>query len=171
MFGHPGSGKTQFALNLVKKYNFLHLNTDDAKFSIFEKPTHSRKEVRLLFKIMDYFASLFLRNGFNLIYDANFTKRVFRKRLADLAEKYGAKLIILCFKVPIKTAVKRVKTRHKNHPGDLKKFFPRTFVYDLHRIKNEEEHPVKGDEVFFEIDGTKSFADQVKPLLKYLKKA
>src|SRR3989344_5792867 len=91
--GFPGSGKTFFARRFAKEFGFAHLNSDRLRLTMFSRPVYRKAEHALLFGAMDYIAGGFLRAGIDVLYDANSTKRAYRRRLRKIARSHHAEFL------------------------------------------------------------------------------
>lgn len=156
--GFPGSGKTYFSERLAKRKNFLHLNSDKVRLTLFKDPQYTVGEHLLLAKIMDLMAEEVLKASRSVIYDVNFNKRAHRLRLQKLAKRAGAKYVLVWLKTDIKKAESRILKRVKRK---TKTNLYRPINLDiLHKMRKELEEPVK-DERYILIDGHSSFRKQL----------
>ena len=153
--GAPGSGKSYFAERICRDYRLIHLRSDRIRDHVFIRPTYSKAENNRLFGLMDFLTDELLSRGVGVVYDANATKRDFRKRLRGIARKHKATYVILWVHTPLKTALKRAQSR-SYHPVGI------PVVLGIHR---ETEKPKS--EPFIIFDGTKSYKTQKKLLSKY----
>jgi predicted kinase len=153
--GVPGSGKSHFAERLCKEYGFVHLRSDTIRDILFSNPTYSPTENKGLFALMDFLANEFLSKGVSVVYDANFTKRDYRIKMAKVAKKNHAKYVVLWIKTPFSTALKRAKSRKYHKVG-------KEVVLGIHK---ETEYP--HNEPVISIDGTKPYRNQKKLLERY----
>jgi len=154
--GAPGSGKSYFAEKLCKEYKFVHLRSDKIRDIVFPRPTYTPTENSKLFRLMDFLVGEFLSNGASVVYDANFTKKAYRKEMQWVAKKNGAKYAVLWVKTPLVTALRRAKSRRYHKVG-------KSVVLGIHK---ETEYP-HGEPVVI-IDGTKRYSSQKKLLRAYL---
>lgn len=165
--GYPGSGKTFFARRFAKNFGLFHLNSDRLRLEIFPNPTYNFAEHAVVFRIMDFIADELLRHGVNVIYDANSTKRVYRKRLQEIARKRKADCVLLWFKTPMEVALKRIKKR-SNFKSELMRKYHKT-VDDsvLFEIKDEEEAPNAEPHIILDVE---SYQKQKEQVIKFVRK-
>jgi len=140
--GFPGSGKTYFSKQFTKDMGFFHLNSDRLRSEMFPQPKFDAQENAAVFRTMDYITEELLRSNVSLVYDANSTKRTFRKRLQQIAKKQKAHYILLWFQTPVKTALKRVHAR-KGITSKTQKMYHKAMDDEvLFRIRAAEEPPI-----------------------------
>lgn len=84
--GLPGTGKTTLANELAPEISAVVLSSDRIRKEIFPKPTYSRDERRLVYKIMILLAKYLHGKGINCILDATFNLE--RSRV-EVMEKIG----------------------------------------------------------------------------------
>lgn len=159
--GYPGSGKTFFSRRFAKDFECFHLNSDRLRLEIFPKPNYILSEHTTVFRVMDFLAGELLQRGISVIYDANVTKRIHRKRLLKIATKNQADFLLLWFKTPVKVALKRNKKRGSEAVDDSVLF----------RIKAEEEVPDKEPHVVLEPTSYQKQKDSVINFLKNKKES
>lgn len=168
--GYPGSGKTYFSENLAKKENFFHLNSDKTRFKLFPNPKFIPEENKVLFSNMDNLAYDLLKKGISVVYDANFTKRIYRKRLKEIAQESSADYYLVWIKSGEETALERLEERAKITDKEKKLMYRPIDQSVFHQLKDEIEEPMD-DEECIEIDGHQSFPEQYKVFLNVIKYA
>lgn len=139
--GYPGSGKTFFARRFAKDSKIFHLNSDRLRLEIFPNPKYTARENAVVFGTMDFVADELLRQGVSIIYDANSTKRIYRKRLQQIAKKHRAKYLLLWFQTPVGIALKRIRKRSSLKSELMRRYHRVIDDSVLFRIKAEEEEP------------------------------
>lgn len=163
--GYPGSGKTFFARRFAKDLWLFHLNSDRLRLEIFPRPSYTAAENSIVFRMMDYIADELLRNGISVIYDANLTKRVYRKRLKQIAKKRKAGYLLLWFKTPLRRALDRIKKRTKLKSEIMKKYHRPISSSVLLRIRADEESLIREPHIIL---GAGSYKKQKDMVLKFL---
>lgn len=164
--GFPGSGKTFFSRRFAKEFGLFHLNSDRLRAEIFPKPEYTAEEFASVFRTMDYIAEELLRCGVSAIYDANLTKRIYRQKLQKMAKKQKAGYLLLWFKTPAATALKRIKKRGMLKSELLKRYHIPLGESVLFKIKKEEEEPPKEPYIVLEA-GT--YGEQRNIVKKFLR--
>jgi len=186
--GFPGSGKTYFARKFVKQFGHSdsipsayglrkserahsnkieHLNSDKIRSELFKKPKYTQKEHEAVFNEMDRRAAKFLSEGKSVIYDANLTKRKFRRDLQKLAKKHKARYLLLWFQVPINVAIGRILRRKKLKSEFLKKYHVPIDKWVVLRMRKATEPPSKF-EPYIIIDGERPYKEQLAQIRKFL---
>jgi hypothetical protein len=165
--GHPGSGKTFFSRRFSKDFGLFHLNSDWLRSEIFPKPSYSAAENAAVFRIMDFIAEELLRCGVSVIYDANSTKRAYRKHLRQIAKKRKADYLLLWFKTPVELALKRIRKRNMLKSESMKRYHKAIDDSVLFEIRNEEEEPHKEPYIVLEAE---SYQKQRESVVKFLRK-
>ena len=164
--GYPGSGKTFFSRRFAKDLRLFHLNSDRLRLEIFPKPNYTPSEHAIVFRTMDFLADELLQRGISVIYDANSTKRIYRKHLQNIAKKRKADYLLLWFKTPTNVALKRIKKR-SNLKSELMKRYHRTINDEvLFGIKAEEESPSKERYIILEVG---SYQNQKELVIRFLR--
>lgn len=164
--GFPGSGKTYFAKRLAKDFNLFHLNSDRLRLAIFPRQKHTREEDRIVFRVMDDIAEQLLAQGISVIYDANSTKKIYRKRLQIIARRNGARYYLLWFQTPVAVALQRIKKRRSLKSAHLRKYHRPIHEAVLSGIRKGEERPIR--EPHIKIDGRKPYKWQKKTVSNFL---
>lgn len=164
--GYPGSGKTFFSRKFAKDFNLFHLNSDRLRSEMFSEPKYTIEENASVFRTMDFIADELLQRGVSVIYDANSTKRIYRKLLQQIAKKRKAKYFLLWFKTPVEVALKRIKKRSELKSILMKKYHKTIDDSVLFRIKLEEEEPCRESYIILEAESYKKQKDKVARTLK-----
>jgi predicted kinase len=167
-FGFPGSGKTHISERLAAEIGAVHLNSDRMRFELSGKPRDDHEENKIVFRAMDYFTSVLLQRGISVIYDANVTRFIYRKRLMEIAKKCKAKYLLLNIEVPVNLALQRLSTRHSKAKGIKTQYYRPAPPEVLHIIKSENEPP-KNTEPHIDIDGREPWKRTVNKIIEVLK--
>lgn len=155
--GYPGSGKTHFSELLAREEQLFHFNADRVRHMMCENPTYAPEEHRRLFAFMDKTTEDLLIVGTNVIYDANFNKRIHRAKLQEIATRADADYRLIWIQTPEEIALKRIGTRSGQ---DVHMYRPlSTEVFDA--LKAEIEEPDSSENVIA-IDGEASFEAQLE---------
>lgn len=153
-FGFPGSGKTYFARQFAREQKLLHLNSDCIRSLLAPRPTYTADETVAVFEVMNFMAAEALRCGTSVIYDANVTKRIFRRRLQVLARKNGGHYALIWLKLPVEAALKWLAVRRQ--PGWSRKYYPKVDDRILFALKKETELPTS-QEFCVQVDGLTTY--------------
>ncbi|MBI4600080.1 ATP-binding protein [Candidatus Uhrbacteria bacterium] len=166
--GFPGSGKTYFSRKFSKEFHILHLNSDRIRKAMFKEPKYTQYENNYLFATMDALAEDALRNGISVIYDANSSLRIYRKRMIQMVKSYGARFFLLRFQTPVSVAKKRLGTRKRCTRKVCQDFHPPIPMKELFRLKDQIEEPTSNEPTIF-IIGTDTYARQRNAVIGALK--
>lgn len=164
--GYPGSGKTFFSRRFAKEFDFFHLNSDFLRSEIFPKPNYSKEENISVLRTRNFITEELLRKGINVIYDANLTKKIYRKDLQRIARRQKADYLLLWFKTPVEMALSRIKKRRGYKSELMKRYHIALDENILFKIKNEEEYPTKEPYVILEVG---SYRKQKEIVLKFMR--
>jgi predicted kinase len=164
MFGTPGSGKTHFAARLCQEERLFHLNSDRIRSEIAPVSTRSPEETATVFRVMDHVADEVLARGGGVVYDALFSRRVYRDRVREMARCRGAEYLLIWMRTPIETAIERVANR-ASQDAQTAAYFPPSTREKIQFISASIQEPE--DEPFIEIDGTADYESQINQLIEY----
>ncbi|MBI1857262.1 ATP-binding protein [Candidatus Saccharibacteria bacterium] len=150
LLGYPGAGKTTTAKIISQLSGAEHLSSDSTRLDLFKNPTFNQEEHRKLYKKLDELAERFLREGKNVIYDANLNRYQHRQEKYDICRKTGAQPVLLWVRTPRQLAKQRAThvNRQPLWPDN------ETSEAMFERIANVIEEP-HVNEPYIQIDGTK----------------
>lgn len=161
LMGLPGAGKTTLAQILQKLTGAARLSSDDYRLTIYPQPTFDQKEHDNIYALLDHSTEHLLASGHDVIYDANLNRRQHRQEKYDLADRYGARVLLWWVKTP-KPLAKQRRVDEQNHillpAGE-------TAERMFERIADILEEP-DNNEPFIVIDGTDIQRDHIKELLR-----
>ncbi len=109
--GLPGTGKTHFCRRLAERLPCTILESDAIRKKIYPRPTYSPKESAGLFRAIHVMAATLLGKGVNVILDATNLEERHRKTVYKVAERAGARLILVQVEAPPEVVQKRLKSR------------------------------------------------------------
>ena len=105
--------------------------------------------------------SEFLKQGISVVYDANMNKRIFRKRMQQMAKKSNAHYLLVYIEVPLEVAIERSAIRGEKVKGDRKKLYRSIDAKIVHKLKDEIELPTKSEPYVY-LSGEDTFINQKK---------
>lgn len=117
-YGYPGAGKTYFARQFCENVQAAHLQSDRIRGELFEKPRYDKQENDIVAQLMDYMTEEFLAAGLSVAYDVNAARTKQRRRLYDMAYKYGAQPVLVWFQMDQETAFGRNVRRDRRRADD-----------------------------------------------------
>lgn len=175
--GVPGSGKTTFTKQLAQEIGAIVLSSDSLRIAMWGDRTnvdanHATSEMRavankLTFGAMNYAAQQSIAAGHDVIYDANANRYEERREKYDIAERYGAKAVVIRIKVPYETSLMRLQDRVETH--DSRRFERERAGQVIDRFMLEIEEPTAIEKVI-NIDGEAPFKEQYASFTKQLAK-
>lgn len=135
--GLPGSGKSRFCRKLRRRTGAIILESDALRQALFGQPDHSQPESRRLFAAIHGAIEKLLRAGVHTILDATNLAEWQREPVYAIAEKMGARLILVWLKAPPQVVQARLTNRYRGaDPQDQSTAGPA--VYERMRAKIEE---------------------------------
>lgn len=109
--GLPGSGKSHFSRLLSQRIPLAVLETDALRKALFPRPTYSARESARLFRAVHLLIEDLLRRGVPVLLDATNLQEGHREYLYHIAEKEGARLIIVKVFAPEEVVRERLARR------------------------------------------------------------
>lgn len=109
--GLPGTGKSYFCRKLVERLPSIILESDALRKVLFPSPSYSHEESSYLFQACHYLIEELLQRGVPLILDATNLEERHRERLYHIAEKVGARLILVQVEAPPEVVRQRLDER------------------------------------------------------------
>lgn len=148
--GYPGAGKTTISKLIHASTGAVHIWADHERSELFEAPSHSQAESRLLYDILNKQTDRLLRDGKSVIFDTNFNFRADRDKLRRIAARAGAEVVLVWVTTPRDIAALRAV--HQSHNGHTRVYGNMTH-HDFSRIASRLEPPA-AEEMPIAIDGT-----------------
>lgn len=109
--GLPGTGKSFFCCRLAESLPFLILESDALRKTLFCSPTYSGEESTRLFSACHILIQELLSRGIPLIFDATNLSERNREHLYHIADKTGARLILVSVEAPSAVVHQRLQAR------------------------------------------------------------
>jgi predicted kinase len=109
--GLPGTGKSYFCSRLVERIPIVVLESDALRRELFPEPSHSSPESTRLFRALHLLIERLLKEGISLILDATNLSERNRERLYNIADRLGARLILVRVEAPPEVVYQRLKAR------------------------------------------------------------
>lgn len=162
--GVPGSGKTTFASQIAEALHAVLLNSDSLRFSMWGSLPAIREHHtdaiersynnQLTFGALDYAAGQIIKSGNDVVYDCNANTREERRKMADVALRFGGVGIVVRIQTPVDVAVQRLAGRDAAD-GQTNHSFESATAAVGHYSKQIEEPTTS--EFVVEIDGRQDF--------------
>ncbi len=161
LIGYPGAGKTKVSRIIAAKTGAVHLWSDYERHKLFPQPTHSEAESVRLYDELNHQTQELLAAGQSVVFDTNFNFYADRRKLRHIADKQGAKTVVIWITIPKALAKERavhapVGRNGYNAPMSEKRF---------EAIVTKLEPPRK-DEKTIKIDGANFDSQTVMSLLR-----
>jgi predicted kinase len=115
--GLPGSGKSTVAEGLRSRTGCVVLESDAIRALLFKRPDYSADESRRLFAAIHEAIAALLADGASAVLDATNVAESERAPLYEIAERAGARLILLQVTAPDREVRRRLGLREANGGG------------------------------------------------------
>ena len=109
--GLPGSGKSYFCSRLADRLPFTILESDALRKVLFPSPNYNAGESSRLFRAIHGLIEKLLKKGIPLILDATNLSERNREYLYRIADRFGARLILVRVEAPPEVIYERLKQR------------------------------------------------------------
>jgi len=111
--GLPGSGKSRFCRELRRRTGAIILESDALRQALFGQPDHSQSESRRLFTAIHGAIEKLLRAGVPAILDATNLAEWQREPVYAIAQRTGARLILVWLEAPPHVVQARLTNRYR----------------------------------------------------------
>ncbi len=161
--GLPGSGKSHLAREVCRRYPLARLDSDALRKALVKRPTYSGPESGRLFAASHALLDRLLARGAPTLVDATNLKEVYRRPLYHLAEKHGARLVLVQVEAPPDIVRERLEGRLRgDNPWDRSEAGPE--VYEKMR---DEAEPIERPHIA--VDTSKDIGPAVDKIVRELK--
>jgi predicted kinase len=109
--GLPGTGKSYFSQRLAERLAYPVLESDAMRKRLFRQPVYSAGESAYLFRAIHGLIEDLLGRGIPLILDATNLSERHRRVLYDIAERTGARLVLVRIVAPPDVVKSRLEAR------------------------------------------------------------
>ena len=111
MVGPPGTGKSHLVRLLAERIPIRVVETDEIRHRIAPHPTYSHQENRKVFHLAHQAIDRLLRQGKNVVFDATNIRESGRRTVYRIAERNGARLLIVRTVAPDEVVAERLLRR------------------------------------------------------------
>lgn len=111
--GLPGTGKSFFCRKLGERLPFVILASDALRKVLFPCPRYDKDENKRFFAACHALVEELLGKGVPVIFDATNLLERHREYLYHIADKTGAKLILVCVEAPPEVVQQRLLARER----------------------------------------------------------
>lgn len=109
--GLPGTGESYFSTKLAERLDFVVLESDALRKTLFSLSNYSPEASSRLFQAIHRLIEDLLKRGIPLIMDATNLSERHREYLYSIAERRGARLILVRVKAPPEVVRERLTAR------------------------------------------------------------
>lgn len=109
--GLPGTGKSQFCRKLAERLPFVILESDALRKVLFPSPDYTTMESSRLFRTIHLLLEGLLKKGIPVIMDATNLSEQNRSYLYGIAERLGARFVLVNVKAPPEVVQERLRSR------------------------------------------------------------
>lgn len=162
--GLPGTGKSFFSRKLAKELFLPILESDTLRKVLFPSPNYSPKESARLFHACHLLIEALLRRGIPLIFDATNLAEHRREHLYRIADKAGARLIMVQVEAPPMVVQERLRAR-ANHVNPEDNSDADWKVYQ--RMKPEKDKICRNH---FTVDTSRDIAPVIEKIVREVKR-
>ena len=144
--GLPGSGKSHFAREIARRRPFAVVESDALRKALVKRPSYSQEEsARLFAACHDLIRQLLLR-GIPVLFDATNLKEAHRRPLYDLAERTGARLLVVEVRAGEDLVRRRLESRlAAGNPLDRS-----DATLDVYEMMRGDAEPIEGPHIVVE---------------------
>lgn len=114
--GLPGTGKSYLARKLVEQLLFVVIETDFVRKTLFPRPTYTAEESGWVHRTSQALMRKLLSKGVRVIFDATNLVQHQREMIYHIAERAGARLVIVRTVAPEEVVRERLE-RRKEEPA------------------------------------------------------
>ena len=118
--GLPGTGKSFFCRELAEKSPFCILESDAMRKALFTSPDYGAAESSRLFAAIHGLIEELLEKGVPLLFDATNLSERNREHLYRIADRAGAKLVLVRVEAPSTVVYQRLQARNDGADPDDK---------------------------------------------------
>ena len=118
MVGISGSGKSTYAKELAKTVNGDYLSSDSTRLKLFGDESNQDNN-DIVFNVLYNALALSLAMGRDSILDTTGLTTQIRQPAIQIARKYNAKIVAVCFKTDVKIAKERNSKRDRQVPDNV----------------------------------------------------
>ncbi len=163
--GLPGSGKSYFGRVLASRLPFVTVETDWVRKNLFRHPSYSAGEHYMVFSVAHCLLAELLGHGYLVIFDATNLRHQARRAVYGIAEKAGAKAILVRLYAPPEVVRERMERRaHPDQPEGLS-----DAGWEVHLRMAETEETIR--ESHLEVDTSQPIEPAVEEVLRWVQRA
>lgn len=161
--GLPASGKSYFSRHLAQQLPAAVLESDALRKALVSRPTYSWQENRRLFQACHQLIGDLLRRGIRVIFDATNLQEAAREQLYRVADRAGAKLVVVWVEAPPEVVWERMGARQRGlDPHDQSQA-----DWEVYRRLSESAEPPRRN--FFRVDTSQDITEAIQKIVRAAK--
>ncbi len=119
--GLPRTGKSTLSRRIARKYGLEHISTDSVRKRIFRgvrqdefgKGSYTEDRRIVVYDTIYYMSYTLLRHGIGCVLDGTFYKEYLRQKVQRIADRFGAKFVLIEITCPDKLVKKRLQDKKR----------------------------------------------------------
>jgi predicted kinase len=160
--GLPASGKSHLAREINRRHPFAVLESDALRKALVKRPRYSHQENARLFAACDALLEDILSKGIPCLFDATNLKKAHRRPLYDIADRTGARLLIVEVRAGEDVISRRLVGRQRSeNPGDRS-----DATLDVYESMRREAEPIEREHIV--VDASTDISRAVDEVLRHL---
>jgi DegV family protein with EDD domain len=163
--GLPGSGKSYLAREIIRSHPFAVLESDALRKALLKRPTYSQQESARLFAACHALLEDLLSAGIPCLFDATNLKEAHRRPLYEIAERTGARLLIVDVRAGEDVIRRRLAARLRSEdPADRS-----DATRDVYESMRRDAEPIERPHII--VDASSDILPAVEEVLRHLRGA
>jgi fatty acid kinase fatty acid binding subunit len=160
--GLPGSGKSHLAREIVRRHRFAVIESDALRRALVKRPSYSQQESARLFAACHALLEDLLSRRIPCLFDATNLKEAHRRPLYDIADRTGARLLIVEVRAGDDVINERLERRMRaENPEDRSEA-----TIDVYESMRREAEPIKRQHLV--VDASAEIGPAVDEILRHL---
>ena len=163
--GLPGTGKSYLARKLAERETFVILESDFVRKTLFPQPTYTAWESHWVHRTIHALIRKFLAKGLRVIYDATNLIEYQREMVYHIADKAGARLVIVVTVSPDEVVQERLRRRHEGQrdPGDIS-----DATWQIYKRMARRQQPIRRN--YLVVDTSQDLDQAIRKVLRVARK-
>jgi predicted kinase len=162
--GLPGVGKTHTSTQLAESIKGFYIQGDEFRAELFEEVERTPAQDNIVNRLVSLMTDKFMEKRFNIVIDANFSRRIDRSRLKKLCRSLGYGLLYIWVQTDVDTSFYRAAKRDRRRVDD--KFAVSVNEDDFQRLMHHFQPPQFEDYVV--VSGKHVYKTQLASIIKKL---
>jgi fatty acid kinase fatty acid binding subunit len=156
--GLPGSGKSHLAREIVARHPLAVLNSDALRRALVKRPNYSQAESARLFSTIHALIEDLVGRGVHVLLDATNLKEAHRRPLREIAERAGARLLVVEVTAAEDVIRERLTARGaREDPADVSEA-----TQEVYEMMRDEAEPIREPHIVVDASGDVELAvDQI----------